>query len=89
MLNHRLLEMSGFNELINNDQVSASSVYIVEIVEMPTACRGELSPCRLTRLLYLTETKMPEVFNRGGLFFYDFDFCIQLSWVFAGHHLVG
>ena len=42
MLNHRLLETSGYNGLIRDDQVSSSSVYIVEIVEMLTACRSEL-----------------------------------------------
>jgi len=44
MLNHRLLEMSGFNGLLRDDRVSSSSVYTVEVVEMLTACRSEPLP---------------------------------------------
>jgi hypothetical protein len=44
MLNHRLLEMSGFNGLLRDDRVSTSSVYTVEVVEMLTACRSEPLP---------------------------------------------
>jgi len=44
MLNHRLLEMSGFNGLLDDDQVSTSSVYTVEVVETLIACRGESLP---------------------------------------------
>jgi hypothetical protein len=42
MLNHRLSEMSGFSGLVRDDQVSTSSVYTVEIVEMLTTCSREL-----------------------------------------------
>jgi hypothetical protein len=45
MLNHRLLEMSGFSSgFLRDDRVSTSSIYIVEVVEMPTACRSEPLP---------------------------------------------
>jgi hypothetical protein len=40
----RLLEMSGFGSLLRDDRVSISSACTVEIVEMLTAYRGELSP---------------------------------------------
>ena len=36
--------MSGFNGLLDDDRVSTSSVYTVEVVETLIACRGEPLP---------------------------------------------
>lgn len=44
MLNHRPLELLGFNGVLYDDRVSTSSVYTVEVVGMLTVCRSEPLP---------------------------------------------
>jgi hypothetical protein len=44
MLNHRLLEILGFNGVSYDDRVITSSGYTVEVVGMLTVCRSEPLP---------------------------------------------